>query len=228
MNTISEEKKVIYRENQKRALKERQTRRKEAIKAGQEKTLYMSFFVDIYKSLGYNGQTIANAAGMAEQTVNWWLRSDDCKYKNLVYLFQKIGIKLCPYLEPIKEKTKVKQEQKVYKILIKDIEIKANTTKEIRNTKYFQTIAENPNARLNFLAQALDEENYTITTLSEKIKIPAYNIYRWFQTDDIRISKLYEVAQKTDMIITWEIRPITEEEKNIVYTDIDIKDRTQK
>lgn len=227
MITISEEKKEFYRQNQKKALQERQTRRKEAIKAGQEKTLNMSFFIDLYKSLGYNGQTIARAAGMTEQTVNWWIRSDDCKYKNLVYLFQKIGIKLCPHLEQKKDKTTAKQEQKEYKILITDIEIDGGHYKEIRSTKYLQNIADSPTARLNFLAQALDDENYTISTLAEKTKIPAYNIYRWFQTDDIRISKLYDVARKTDMVIIWQIRPLTEEEKTIVYKDIDIKDRTK-
>lgn len=201
--TVSEQKKEEYKRNRK--IKETSLREKRRAEKNENNTSNrrLSFLTKIFKALGYNKVEIAKLAGETEQSLYWKLNTvDDCKLSQAQRYLELIGLNLKVRLDnkksiaPIKlEKNKSGMNNGVKFKIEGDI---FEDDYKI-NTKYPDFIVGcAPGSRLYFLAEYIMSLNVRFSVFLEKVEMEFTSMKRYFSTDDIKISVLFKIAEKTE------------------------------
>lgn len=195
--------KEVYAENKKIATAKKRAKRKEMIENGEKDKLRMSFFTTIIESIGIPYYELAKQSGFSQQLISWWISTDDCKYSNVVKILETLNIKITPSFQP-KNQTKSIFSSEQYKIEVENLPFLLN--KNEKNELLMSCIEKN--GRLAFLAQFIVDQKLNLGTFSSIVEINYNLLYRWLLKDDIKISSLYQIADKMDQTIVWKIEPL--------------------
>ena len=167
---------------------------------------FMSFFRELVKTvLKINFAQLARRAGVSQQYISYWMRVDDARLSNIINLLAKIGINLsCKYdVLPIAP-TIINGYN--YRLVIHDLgHVGYNTGLDCGIIQKAKT----SDSRLHFLAQYLSDRGLDIATLSRQTGISYTNLYAWFAKDDIKVSKIYQIAESQGARVVWTISAIT-------------------
>lgn len=163
----------------------------------------MAFFVKLLKSLKLNYKQFAEMTGVSQQLISWWLASDDCKYSNIVSAFKEIGIDIACCYEPLPESNYVIAEDK-FSIHIDSLPELGRENDAEQGLVIDQVLA--GNGKLRFLAELIDGLKMDLKSFSEEIESNYHVVYSWFKKDDIKISKIYLIADKLQQKVVWQIK----------------------
>lgn len=171
----------------------------------------MIFFIKIVKSLGLNYRQFSELTGVSQQLISWWLMVDDCKLSNIISVFDKLGMKIeCSY-SPLPGSKYVFSSER-FSIEIEDLP--AIKTKSDNNKNDVLDEALRKNERLRFLAEFINGLEIGLTSFCKNIGIQYFNIYQWFKKDDIKISKIYDIADKTQQKVNWKLTSLKNDGEN--------------
>lgn len=182
---------------------------KAAKKAGGDTTRRLHFLDQILKTLGYSYNELAERSGYSSQLIGWWMIADNCKYKHLIKVLQSINIGIEPKFEDKEASTEIIKEER-YELRGTLPSLPKKTAKEDIGSIILNKRLEE-GGDLLFLAQFIKESGLTLSAFCKKIKTDYTCFRRWISTDDIPISKLYEIADAFDKKIIWNIRDLTKE-----------------
>ena len=159
------------------------------------------------KKMGLTWRGMAMKAGYLSQNINWWLRVDDCRLSVIEKLLAPEGFKIIPSFEKCTEKSSesIQQENcsiKGLDLIPESVQMKGKNRK-IRNTFPFLQKYSEESHLLSFVAKALLEEGMGVYELCTKCEIDARMLLKWLNDDDIRISKLYRLAEMLNRKLVW-------------------------
>lgn len=186
-----------------------------------ERTL--DFLREIIKGKGMNMASFARATGISQQLVYHYLTvKDDMSLFTVQTLLRKIGIELDPELRKNKNTQQEKTTQEVVTVTNKQyiiegdpilIQERASVPKYILNSI-------GTGKRLEFLAKELSQLKISEKELCTKLDIKRGMLIYVFEKDDLRISTLYNIAQKLNRTIIWKVKNINPEEAIISPEEI--------
>lgn len=185
---------------------------KAAKKTGGDSTRRLYFLNQILKTLGYTYNELAERSGYSPQLIGWWIIADNCKYKHLIKVLNTINIGIEPTFENKEENTRIIMEKRYEVRGTLPPSHKKSSKDNIGSNLLNNRIEEGGD--LLFLAKFIKDTGLTLSAFSKKIKTDYTCFRRWIQTDDIPISKLYEIADAFDKKIIWNIRDITIKSEN--------------
>jgi len=165
------------------------------------KTSNMAFFVSIVRSLNLNYKRLAELTGVSQQLISFWIATDDIKLSRLLDIFDKIGIRLeCSFI-PISGNTFVTKNDD-FTIEIGDLpQFKPKPSE--KNEVIGRMLSNN--VRLRFLAECIDNTGMDLVQFCKEMNYQYFTVYQWITKDDIKISRLYEIAKKTRQTLKWKV-----------------------
>lgn len=190
-----------YKEYKKNWDKKRRTTRRdpETLLANKSN---MEFFTRILRSMKLTYRQFAEKSGVSQQMVSWWITSDDCKLKNIISSFEKIGIDISCHFEPLPGSKFVIQEDN-YSINIDSL---PDLTKKSQAPMLVIDQVLEQNGNLRFIAKLIDGLGLDIKSFCQQLDLSYTAIYQWFKKDDIKISKIYEIADKLQQKVVWDLK----------------------
>jgi len=172
----------------------------------------MNFFIKIVKSLKLSYKQLSELTGVSQQLISWWLMADDCKLSNIISIFEKIGMKIeCSY-SPLPGSKYVFSTEK-FTIEIGELPVIETKSDNDKNLVIDEAIRKN--GKLKFLAEFIDGLEIGLVPFCKNIEFQYFTVYQWFKKDDIKISKIYEIANRTQQKVNWKLTSLkkTEESK---------------
>lgn len=168
----------------------------------------MNFFVKIVKSLKLSYKQLAELTGYSQQLISWWLMTDDCKLSNIIGVFEKLGMKIeCSY-SPLPGSKYVFTTDK-FSIEIGEIPIIEKISENEKNVVIDEAIEKN--GKLKFLAEFIDALGIGLVAFCKNIGYQYFTVYQWFKKDDIKISKIYDIANITQQKVNWRLTSLQKE-----------------
>lgn len=168
----------------------------------------MYFFEKIVKTLFKNMsyRQLAAETGYSAQNISWWLISDDCKLSTIYSFFAQLNIKIQCYYTPAKpEKENLKINTDTSIIIDEGVVINRKTASRSNNA--IDTAMEKC-INMRWLVQFIDDKRWTLEQFSAAIEYKYFTVYEWFRHDDIRISRIYDIARKTGQIVNWKLEQL--------------------
>lgn len=205
--TTEDSRKKQYIENKKVATAKKKEARDKLIEEGKSTELRMSFFTTILQSLKIPYTELAKKSGYSQQLISWWIHTDDCKLSNIIKILESVNVKITPSFSP-KNNSTVLFSASNFRIEAEDI---SAFIKLDEKGKVLQNSIDH-NGNLAFLARFIKEQKMPLQQFSNIVELNYNLVYRWFEHDDIMISKLYQIADKLDQTIVWKIEPIKKNE----------------
>lgn len=177
----------------------RQQQNQKRKKSGQSN---MSFFTKLVKSMKLNYKRLSEITGYSQQLISWWLSSDDCKYSNIIDIFDKAGISISCHFEPSPNSEFIITQDR-YAMRITNLP-NLNPTIDPRAELVIDQVLQG-NGRLRFLAEFIDRAGIGLTGFSAELGMKYFTVYQWFKKDDMKISKIYMAAEKFNQNVIWEV-----------------------
>ena len=170
----------------------------------------MYFFTKIIQSLRLNYKQVSELTGYSQQLISWWIVSDDCKLSNIVKLFEKLGIRIECYYTPLDD------SPITYKAQNFDLEIDGNLPKIPGAGLYpaadaFAEILSNC-VRLRWLADFIMATSTDLNSFCTAMEYNYFTIYQMFLRDDIKMSRIYDIARKTHQKVNWKLTALASDE----------------
>lgn len=137
--------------------------------------------------------------GISPQRISWWIASDDCNYKTMVSLFEQLNVTLSCAFKPINPNSVNEQISNCSVNLenIPEFGKKEKKTSSVLNDVIYSK------GTLAWLAKFIKKQSRTLVDFCNTFNIEYYTLYYCFKKDDIKISRLYEIAQKTQHQLVW-------------------------
>lgn len=191
-------------------------------KSGQRAQRRLGFLYDILDATNMNWRQLAERGGViTPQSLNWWCVSDDAYLGSIQRVMSAVNINVRPIFKGYEYKAGEPQikEEKQFKY-----EISGNLIGELKKEKAEKTSlmaligqACEQEKRLTFLAvyfkQRLDR-NDTLTAIAEDMETTQFAIRNFLINDDIKISKIYTLAENAGLKLVWDINKTGEIPEN--------------
>lgn len=186
----------------------REERRREK-REGRKHERLLAFFDEIIRSYGLNHKTFAEKAGMTPQAVHWIMSvEDDCALSKLEYMAKALGLEVRLMLKPLprtRRRFRLKRTEWIHDGVEISVEGKWDSA-DLANPRQRipSYVASYPEGgRLNWLSNFFKEDGLSLAQLSELTGINQARIWYWFNTDDIRISQIRDIAKATGRKMVW-------------------------
>ena len=175
----------------------------------------LAFLQNILTAYGYNQKTIAEKLGCTPQNINWIFSvKDDCFLSRAEEMLAICGlavkVKLTREENTLKETPKTLQSAEFNSAGVLN-RIDADILVGIKKNPVFypKYITECPEtSRMRFLADYITENKKSIAEVEKLLEISHGNVVHYFVKNDINISKIFTLAEKTGSDITWKITPL--------------------
>lgn len=210
-NETPEERKERYLKSKQEKEASQRKKRKEEVENNTTTDRRLSFMTNIFDALGYNKNKIAKLCGTTQQAMSWYFSVvDDCRLSQAEEFLRAIGLDL---------KVSINRDGKTPRQVLPDVKktgqnngvkftINGDVAKNIKwiNPKMPAYVnACTPDKRLYFLATYLPSVGLPITELMQKCNIDMSSLRYYFTSDDIKISKLFDIARATGGDIIWTV-----------------------
>ena len=205
---ISPEKKAMYAKNKAENERRKREERKREQQEGTTGQRRLAFLVDIYRSLGYTQKAFAEAVGMSQQLLNWYISvTDDCSISMLERMLAAIGLKVKLRVElPEKEAQSKSFDNTGVRSRIEGVFAGITATPTL--PPYIQTCA--PQSRLFFLRKTIEETGLPAAEFARKCEFDPALLKHYFVHDDMKVSKVYAIAKAMAAEIVWTINPLND------------------
>ena len=215
---ITPEKRRLYGETKRRHEAEMRRLRNEEKRTGRKHTRRLAFIEMIIRSFGQNIAGIAALCGMSQQNLHWHFSvKDDIKLSMAERILGVLGLELkveMKPLGPIPDKSGVSALESLTNRHVK-IRIEADEFYRLPDGNPYlpDCIRKCPEeSRMHFLARHLVGLGFGITMLSQEVLgMDAVSVKNIFSHDDIKVSLLMNIAERTNSEITWVIRRVAPE-----------------
>lgn len=177
----------------------RQQQNQKRKKSGQNN---MGFFTKLVKSMKLNYKRLSEITGYSQQLISWWISSDDCKYSNIIDIFDKAGISISCHFEPSPDSKYVITQDR-YAMRISNLP-NLNPTADNHAELVIDQVLQG-NGRMRFLAEFIDKTGIGLSGFCTELGVKYFTVYQWFKKDDIKISKIYIAAEKFKQNVIWEV-----------------------
>ena len=200
-----------YAANKRLAMQAKKEEKRKKVREGREDELRMKFFADVVDALGIKYRQLAKISGKSPQTISWWISTDDCKLSTVQETLAAAKVKIEPTYEPKPNKQETVQETTIesgknFSIKISNI----NLIAPARNDSATIEKLMKKNGRMKFLADLINSQRMSLFIFCKLTNLNYSMVYRWFQINDIRISHMYDIANKLNQKIIWNVSPIEE------------------
>ena len=215
VSKITPERRKEYAEKKRKTEHELRMKRKEEVLQNKTQNRRLAFISNIITASGYNEAAIARLTGKNQQLIHWYLSvRDDIKLSTAKELLEAIGINLSVSLKQTKPVVKkfmsystiVENEDNAsVKVNIEGDEQLINTQQDSHYLPdYIMKYPED--GPLSFLAELLIAQKISITELCFGVlDIDPVSLKRIFVTNDIKISRLVDIAARTNCEICWKV-----------------------
>ena len=202
----STEKKEIYRETSRAKYYKDKSERKKEKEENRENERRLAFLHTLIKSRGLTLKAVAEKLGVTQQLLTWIFSvRDDCRLSMAQNIAAVIGYRLeiefTRYPVLLSDTSFQSCNGVSVRVQIDQDDIilgRVNPLPEyVRNCK--------PGDRMYFLACYIDGMNMPITKLCQSMETDMSSIRYIFINDDIKVSKLFQIAQSTGGKITWKL-----------------------
>lgn len=167
----------------------------------------LDFLRQVINALHLSDTQFANMAGISQQTFSYWFITDDALLSSVMKGFENLGLKLECNLD-VQNNEEYCHSTDRYMLQMTGLESVIEQPKP-RMSIMQEAIIQNK--RMKFLGIVVQELGLDLKNFSETIGIKYVTMYAWFKRDDIKISKIYDIAEKLDRKVSWNITAI---EKN--------------
>lgn len=141
-----------------------------------------------------------------EQTIAWWRSIDDCQLSNVYGLLKAMDVKAtADFTYPQGPEVIIKNSTFIAKG-----KLKSETNTKIKQ-KWYKMALEDPTKRLHFLAKFIEWTGMPFYIFARKVGTGSSRLELWFERDDIKISRLYRIAETFNTTIEWRISDIRDE-----------------
>jgi len=161
----------------------------------------MAFFVTIIRNLRLNYKRLSELTGVSQQLISFWIMTDDAKLSRMTDIFDKLGIELkCSYVPS-------PGSSLITKGTGFSIEIDNVPEFSRQETERNEVIGKilRSDAKLKFLAELIDRSSSGLVQFCKDMGYHYFTVYQWFMKDDMKISKICEIAEKTNQTVNWKI-----------------------
>lgn len=196
---ISAEDKERYAQNRKVKDEQRRNQRK----SGDANDRRISFLENIIKMKGLTWRQVSGLTGISPQMLSWYITKDDCYITVLRTILNGIGINMKLSLSSSKKHKPAKK----YQYMVVGNIMNYDTENGSMVDKYPPYIKEciNSNGEMKFLADYIVENGYRVKDICTKINVTESTIRYYFQQNDIKVSKIYEMADALEEKVVWEL-----------------------
>ncbi len=158
------------------------------------------FYEYIVKSQNLSWAEFSRLSGIgSQQSIHWKLVADDATMSFINKSIEFLNIKVQPSFKP-KEMSTISNEN--FEITGINPIIRRNGTKE---QKPCVTKRIEKGGVLKFLAEFIRDSNLAFCTFCRRAGLDVHAMQKWLEEDDIKISRLYQIAEVYDQKIIWEI-----------------------
>lgn len=210
----AEQRKERYAENKRKKEALARQQRREEMSENETANRRLSFLANIFKATGHNYSDIAKLCNTTQQSMSWIFSvMDDCRLSQAEQFLRVIGLDLKVELtnknKQNKEFSLEDKKEGVNSGVHYTIQGDINEILKWTNPKMPDYINEcSKDKRMYFLAKYIPNVGMNITELTERFGIEMTSLRYIFQKDDIKISKIFDIARATDAEITWKVNRI--------------------
>lgn len=193
------ERKVIYARSQKERDQETRHEAKQIRASGNEKDRRLYFMDFVFKSKGMSLTEVAAKASLSPQSLSWIMISDDTKLQNVHMIFRSLGLTIEPEIVPHVQYAvpgPVLVTESYELVFVPEMPRLIDPVLEMSIEK---------NGVLAFLARFLRDNWISVERLSDDCSIHVSSLKYMFDVDNIRISKLYCIADRYGRRIRWNV-----------------------
>lgn len=208
--TTAKKKPSKYYEKLKRERQQWSAIKKKARKTKQRDIIYtrrLGFMEVILDRLHYNWNDVSKMSGKSTQQLSWHRFKDDCYLQTAMECMAAIGIRITPRFDTSEMKKGYSTD--TFNLTMDFSEPPAKRTKSKPDRTMDKLLSEN--GALAFIARHYYTTNLTMTDYARKIGTNITNFRSWLEQDDIKISKLYEIADAFGMKLEWKADKIDDE-----------------
>jgi len=208
-----------YKDNFSEYKKDRDERLRESWRAARQSNDYsgrnLNFLIQAMRSLKLTPAAMAKLTGNTPQMINWWFVSDDCRYSTLRESFAKMNIELDCMLQELPDSPFVGcksldaqvftggENSVVFTLRLNDTFIDLSESQ-----KSSQSILDSldDSSNMKFLADFIKSHGLNIYSFSRMVSFEYPTMYGFFSRDDIRISRLMEIARNGKLQVNFSLR----------------------
>ena len=196
---ISPEKRAEYVRNRKVKDEERRQQHRK----GDVNDRRLSFVENIIKMKGMNWRQVSAQCGISPQMLSWYVTKDDCYLSILKNILTSIGIKTDLSLS---NSNKQKTPKKYQYMVVGNI-MNYDTDNGSMVDKYPAFIKEciAAGGQMKFLADYIVNGSYRVKDICSKIGVTESTLRYYFTQDDIKVSRVYEIADALGEKLIWEL-----------------------
>ena len=206
-----EETKERYKKNKKEQEAAVRLQRRKEIEDNNVANRRLSFLTNIFKAYGYNNSMIAKKVGTTQQSMSWSFNvADDCRLSQAEEFLSVLGLDLKVEIR--------KDEKKNRRIDLADkkegnnsgvkYSIEGDIIGDVHwiNPKMPDYINEcTPDKRMYFLATYIPSLGLNMKQLMEMTDMEMTSLRYIFAKDDIKISRIFDIARSTGGEIIWKV-----------------------